>query len=395
MDEVEMRSRLADLETDRVERKESLAHSDRVCEAICAFANDLPDHRAPGLVAVGLDDRGTPTGLVVDDELLLKLAQLRDNGNIYPFPSMRVERLAFGPHGVAVVVVEPSTQPPVKYKGRTWIMVGPRRAIATPGEEARLFERRRRGAMPFDVRPMPGATSTDLDVDRFTGELLPQLVAADVLAANARSPAHQLSTLQFTDPDGVPTATGLLFAGRGPLTWLPGAYVQFLRLEGTTLDTPILSEHRLTLPLPDLVDELEEVLRAHVDTRVRFEGSSVEQRQPNLPFQALQQIVRNAFIHRSYEATSSPVRVTWFGDRVEVQSPGGPYGIVTSGNFGDPGVTDYRNPTIASVLGQLGYVQRFGVGIQVARARMKENGNPPPEFRVEDTFVHVTLRMQH
>ena len=107
---------------------------------------------------------------------------------------------------------------------------------------------------------------------------------------------------------------------------------------------------------------------------------------------ALQQITRNAVLHRSYENTNSPARIYWFSDRVEVQNPGGPYGSVTRSNFGNPGVSDYRNPNLAAVMKELGYVQRFGMGIALARKEMRHNGNPPPEFQVEDTHVAVILR---
>lgn len=393
MEEAEILELISDMETDRVERKESLGNGDRVCEAICAFANDLPGHRSPGVVAVGVDDRGRPTGLVVDDELLLRLSALRDNGKIYPFPSMTVGRIMMDGIAIAVVVVEPSQSPPVQYRGRTWVRVGPRRAVATPEEEARLSERRRHGALPFDARPLAGASIEDLDVDRFIFELMPQLVAPEVLAENRRSVEHQLASLRFADPSGMPTPTGLLLAGVDPLTWLPGAYIQFLRLDGLTLDAPVLSAHRLTSPLPDVIREIEEVLRAHVETAVSFAGPATEERRANVPFEALQQIVRNAVMHRTYEATNSPVRVTWFHDRVEVQSPGGPYGLVDEANFGQPGVTDYRNPTLAGALAQLGFVQRFGVGIQTAQARLRANGNPPLELQPTATFVNVIIRL--
>ena len=61
-------------------------------------------------------------------------------------------------------------------------------------------------------------------------------------------------------------------------------------------------------------------------------------------------------------------------------------------NFGQPGVTDYRNPHLAEAMKVLGYVQRFGVGIQIARTELMKNGNPMPEFTVEPTHVLVTIR---
>jgi ATP-dependent DNA helicase RecG len=77
---------------------------------------------------------------------------------------------------------------------------------------------------------------------------------------------------------------------------------------------------------------------------------------------------------------------------VEIVSPGGPYGQVTPENFGQPGATDYRNPHLAEVMKNLGYVQRFGMGIPLARRELSQNGNPPPEFQVEATLVAATVR---
>ena len=97
-------------------------------------------------------------------------------------------------------------------------------------------------------------------------------------------------------------------------------------------------------------------------------------------------------MHRAYESTNAPIRITWFNDRIEIQNPGGPFGQVTKFNFGKPGVTDYRNPTVAEAMKVLGYVQRFGVGIQLAQESLRKNGNPQAKFIVEDTFVQVELR---
>ena len=63
---------LAELESDQVERKESFRGDapTSVREAVCAFANDLPDHRSAGVIFIGARDDGTASGIVVTDELL-------------------------------------------------------------------------------------------------------------------------------------------------------------------------------------------------------------------------------------------------------------------------------------------------------------------------------------
>ena len=74
----EIRALLNDIESDRVERTISTTNTDKFGQAICAFANDLPDHRIPGYLFLGVKDDGTVTGLDVTDELL-KNAWLQDN----------------------------------------------------------------------------------------------------------------------------------------------------------------------------------------------------------------------------------------------------------------------------------------------------------------------------
>jgi ATP-dependent DNA helicase RecG len=51
-------------------------------------------------------------------------------------------------------------------------------------------------------------------------------------------------------------------------------------------------------------------------------------------------------------------------------------------------------PYLAEAMKNLGYIQRFGIGIQLARKELAKNGNPPPEFLVEDTNVTIVLRRQ-
>lgn len=392
MDEQELEHLLADLESDHVERKESLANKDKICEAICAFANDLPNHRRPGVVFVGVRDDGTPAGLAITDELLRILGGIRSEGNILPLPLLKVRKCTLRGVDVAVVIVDPSDAPPVRYRGRVWIRVGPRRAVASAEEERRLAEKRRAGDLPFDLRPLPSASLDDLDLDLFRESYLPAALPPDVLAQNERTTEQQLASARFLGPDGHPTVTGVLTLGYEPTRFVPGAYVQFLRLDGTDLTDPVRDQKVLSGPLLQVLGELEEAIRINISVAADLVTQRMEVRTPDYPVRALEQLIRNALMHRSYESTNAPARITWFGDRVEIQNPGGPFGQVDVENFGQPGVTDYRNPTLAEVMKTLGYVQRFGVGIQLARRELERNDNPPLEFAVNDRNVAAIVR---
>ena len=391
MTDAELRALPKDLESDRVERKEALTDKDRVCEAICAFANDLPNHRSEGVVFVGADDAGKPTGLAITDRLLLEISDLRSNGNILPFPTISVQKKTFDGVDVAVVEVLPSDMPPVRFRGRTWIRVGPRRAIATPEEERRLTEKRRAGDLPFDLRALPTATTDDLDLDLFIRTYLPAVLPADILAENQRTIEQQLASLRFITPDGIPTVVGVVSVGLDPKSLIPGDYVQFVRFDGTDLTAPIVDQKELSGPLSELMAAIEETLQLNISVATEVVGTAQEVQHPDYPLSALQQLARNAILHRSYEATNSPTRISWFNDRIEIQNPGGPFGQVTEDNFGQPGATDYRNPNIAEAMKVLGWVQRFGIGIPTARRELEKNGNPALEFTVNGANVLATI----
>jgi ATP-dependent DNA helicase RecG len=396
MTDEELLKFMEDIESDLIERKESISDGDKIRQAICAFANDLPDHKQPGILFVGVDDGGRPTGLAITDQLLQTLASIRADGNILPFPSLTVQKRNLKGHDVAVVRVQPAEAPPVRFKGTVWVRIGPRRAIASPQEERMLAERRRYRDAPEDIQPLRDVDIKELDQTLFREVYLPAAVSAEVLAENSRTLEEQMASLRLVDlgPPPVPTVLGLLSLGKRPSRHLPGAYVSFLRLAGEQLGSNVISSHDIQGPLSRMMSQIDELLKLHIMEAVDMTSGDTERRYPDYPIAALQQIVRNAVMHRSYEGTHAPVRIYWYSDRIEVISPGGPYGHVTRENFGRAGINDYRNPNLAEAMRYLGYAQHFGVGIQIAREALARNGNPPPEFKFDLGPVMVIIRKE-
>jgi ATP-dependent DNA helicase RecG len=383
-------------ESFRVERKESFAGAapTSVREAICAFANDLPGSGEMGVIFVGLKDNGTSSGLQITDDLLLQLSNIKTEGNIVPPPSMLVEKRSLNGKDVAVVTVAPSDSTPVRFKGAIHVRIGPRRGLATAQDERILNEKRRHKDIPFDIQPVPGVKISALSLRQFEEEYLPNAFSAEVLEANDRTVEQRLAATKMIASFDDPTATilGILILGKSPRDYIPGSYVQFLRIGGVSLADDILDDETIDGTVSEIMRKTDEKMKAHIRSSVDLTSSDREQRSESYPLAALQQIVRNAIMHRTYEATNAPVRISWFDDRVEIQSPGGPFGTVTHANFGRPGVTDYRNPNLAEAMKVLGYVQRFGVGIATARRLLGQAGHPALEFLVEDQFVQAVVR---
>jgi ATP-dependent DNA helicase RecG len=387
----ELRRYLRDLEAVNVERTAGVRDKRKFGEAICAFANDLPGRGQAGVLFVGVHDDGGCADLPITEQLMQTLAGFRTDGTITPFPVMHVRRHVLDGCAMAIVEVEPSDNPPLKFDGRVCVRIAGRRGWATAEEERRLTEKRRWGNLPFDQQPISGATIRDLDLLRFREEYLPAAIPPDVLEENGREVEDQLRAVRFLTPGGHPTAAGMLVCGRTPRSWLPGAYVQFVRYPGTSIGDQVRDHKEIDGCLTDIMRRLDELLSLNIEVGADLSGT-VQTDRPNYPVIALQELIRNAIIHRNYEGTSAPVRLTWFDDRVEITSPGGPYGTVTIESFGREGITDYRNPSLGEAARAMGYIQRFGSGLPRARAALTRNGNPPPEFQIEANFVHVTIR---
>ena len=158
--DAELEQLLVDLESDLVERKASVSDKKAIRETICAFANDLSDHKKAGIIFVGAKDDETCAGLPITDRLINDdLVSMKDDWNITPFPSMRVEKKILNGCEMAVVIVEPSRSPLVRAKGIIWVRVGSRRSIATAEEERRLNEKQRHHHFfSFDIQTVASYT---------------------------------------------------------------------------------------------------------------------------------------------------------------------------------------------------------------------------------------------
>lgn len=91
----------------------------------------------------------------------------RTDGNIQPQPSMVVEKITMPEGDIVMVEVQPVVFLPVRYKGRVWVRVGPRKAVANDADEHILLERRAANVQTFDSTPCFGASINDLDLQVF------------------------------------------------------------------------------------------------------------------------------------------------------------------------------------------------------------------------------------
>ena len=159
----------------------------------------------------------------------------------------------------------PPIHPPIRCRGAIHIRIGPRRGIATAQDERILNEKRRYGDRPFDLYPIPSTGISDLNLALFSYEYLPKAFSAEILDANDRSLNEQLAATKMITAADDPTATvlGILSIGKTPQDFLPGAYVQFLRIDGNEFTDDIIDSLEIRGAIPDQIRRLDDKLIAH------------------------------------------------------------------------------------------------------------------------------------
>ena len=387
----ELKKLLQDIESARIEKTISINKTDKFGEAICAFANDLPNYRKKGYLIVGAKDNGEPNGLTVTDQLLQNLAAIRNDGNIVPPPVLSVEKFTFQNGEVAVVEVEPHFQPPVRYKGKIWIRNGPRRAIANEGEERILSERRSSFAREFETQPCRQSTLDDMRLDIFKIQYLPFAIDSETLENNDRDLKIQLASLKFFDLTADrPTYAGILAFGKKPKFFLPGAYIQFVKFNGTEETDEIDFHKEFSDNLITQLSAIDNFIEYQIIKERLIRISAIREKNiKNYPKWSIRELLLNAVIHRDYQS-NTPIKFYQFNNRIEIVNPGGLFGEARPENF--PNINAYRNPEIASVAKNLGYINKFNIGIKNAIKFLINNGNEHPEF-IKDEIHYFGVKI--
>ncbi len=312
---------------------------------------------------------------------------------------LNIKYFSFDEGDVAVVEVLPSKFPPIRYKGKVWIRVGPRKAVANEAEERILIEKRISSATTFDTRPCIGSSLDDLNLSAFKEHYLPRAIDTDSLKQDTRAITEQLASLRFFDLRfNCPTNAGILLFGNNPEYFLFGAYIQYVEFRGKTLGADISNEYKFSGDLFSVLAKLDTFIETALIKKYPVPVSALrEETVKNFPYWAIRELMMNAVMHRDYES-NTPIRFYEFKDRIELMNAGGLYGNARLENF--PNVNDYRNPVIAEAMKVLGYVNRFSRGVARVREELLDNGNGLAVFdfsklTVFEVVVPVSVQYQY
>lgn len=251
----------------------------------------------------------------------------------------------------------------------------------------------------YELHVLPGTGIRDLD-----GELVREYArgATRRRGSAPRSESSELDVLRtvkaIDGPSGRErlTVLGGLFFALQPERLLVQSKVRFVEFPGVEVASTgekvaYRYSEEITGTITELISRMERLHKERLAPGVLADGFRVEEL-PSVPLFALREAMVNAVCHRDYSLVGANIQVRLFADRLEVQSPGGLPGPVTVQNILTESYA--RNPRVADILRELGYVERHGLGIDNMFTSMEEAHLPPPEFSNSATSFTVTLRFR-
>ncbi len=389
------------VEWDRIELKEGW-NPEAVIHTICAFANDI-NNWGGGYIFIGVaENEGVavlpPAGLAKNalDKIQKDIVALSHQVNPYYAPVTQLYVID-GKYILTIWVPGGDNRPykaPLtlgeKGQKKYYVRRGSFSVAANEKEEQLLLEMAKR--IPFDDRVNHHGKVDDLSFGLIRAYL--SEVKSDLEKEIAKASLPDLA-LQMRIAAGPPEAIlplniGLLFFSEAPHQYFPGARTEviFYRDESGTAFT----EKIFTGPVHIQI----RAVLAYIDTNIiqekvvkRREVKLEADRAFNFPLVALEEVVANAFYHRSYELPN-PIEINCFPTRIEVLSFPGPLPPVDKAALKKERIVarNYRNRRVGDFLKELKITEGRASGFPKTRAAMQRNGSPEAVFETDDAYSY-------
>ena len=375
------------VESPLFDRKSARIDAKTLAIHLIAFAN-----ADGGMIAVGVEDDGTITGIDGHAEHINELLRA-------PFdfckPSVRVETERLScvnrdgtPDHILLIEVLQSNDLHANQADEVFFRVGDKSKKLNFEERLQLMYAK--GTRYFEDTPVPDAAMEDIDlgfVKAYTEKL-----------GYRKSPEEYLrENKEFVSEKGgkeAVSAAAMLLFGRNPKRFFPRARIRFVRYEGTEAkvgaEMNVIKDVVFEGRILQVTEKALEFVRGQIKERTYLGADTRFVTEPEYPEFAWKELIVNAVAHRDYSIKGTDIQIKMFDDRLTVESPGTLPGIVRLNNMRH--VHFSRNPKIAQFLHEYEYVQEFGEGVDRLYEVMETARLPQPEYRVEAFMLYATIR---
>lgn len=371
------------------DRKSALSKPSSLAEDISAFAN-----AEGGALVIGINNDKEPEGIGALNEVKLNDLIEAPRTTCKPMPRYDYEFIPIinkkgEKDRLLLLHIYPSHTCLIRTaKDDTFLRIGDR-SVPMKGESLRQLEYEKQ-LQRFEDSICEGATIHDLNP-----ELISQYKQA--IAAEDIATEQVLSARGMMKQGKLTYAAVLLFASN-IRQFYPNCRVRFIRYEGETArfgtNFNIIKDQSFDESIIGLIHQIKAMVKNQLrDFTILNPQTGKFETTPEYPEFAWQEGIINAITHREYALSGDYIRVIMYDDRLVIESPGKlPY-PVTPQNIKN--TRSSRNPVIARVLTEMGWVRELNEGVKRIYADMKALFLSPPSFKEDSESGHVRLVLKN
>lgn len=351
------------------ERKRAKVGMQDLANEIASFAN-----ANGGVIAVGITDDGELEGFNVYGINKLNECQKVVTNYLYPTPNYIVEIIDIinekqEKDKLILFHIQPSTNFIVRNnKDEVYLRQGDS-SIKLNNSQIKILEYDR-GERNFETEIIKN--SSVLDIDQEVMNIYKKRIDAESLSNEQILCSRGL----LVDYNGklCLTNAGMLLFGKNPSIYLPNARVRVLKFEGLNFqvgtEMNIVKDKTFDKCLYRTIKEVRTFINSQLREFTYLNSNGIFETVPEFPEFAWFEGVVNAITHRDYSNIGEYITVKLFDDRLEIYSPGKLGGFVTIDNMQNKRYS--RNPQIARVLVEFGFVRELNEGVKRIYKEMKE-----------------------
>ncbi|MBE6119324.1 MAG: ATP-dependent DNA helicase RecG [Erysipelotrichaceae bacterium] len=338
-----------------LDRKSARIKPSDIARHIVAFAN-----ANGGVLAIGIEDNGEITGFnnkdskSINDFLNVPFSSCK--GRLKVEHEIRKVTIDSKQDSILLLFIEPSEDAVIKTSDdKVYLRVGDKSKLLNHEQVTQLEYDK--GERIFEDIIVEDSSIDDVDLQllqQYKEKLGTSLSYEEILDARGLLKKGHL------------TNAGILLFAKHPTKFLPNARLRLLKFDGTRFETGqrlnIIKEINYEDAIPKIIQQVKNAITLQLREFQYLDENGVFKVIPEYPEFAWFEGIVNSLTHRNYSIMGDHIRVSLYDDRLEILSPGKLPNIVTLDNMLN---TRYsRNPRIARVLGEFGWVKELNEGVK-------------------------------
>jgi len=363
-------------ESEKIEFKSNFVKD--IAKGVCAFSN-----MDGGDILLGIGDDGEIVGTKTND-ISQKVSDVL--AAIQPYPKVKMEAFEIEDKKIFHIKVSPSDH--LHSVGNVvYIRLGKNNRPLSTQE---VIEKAAESAIVF-FDELPADAPIEAISLTLVNEYLEKRRAVRGVKERG-SLEENLTTLKITKKvDGTikPTKGGLLFFSDNPQEYIPNAKVRLVWFQDDEMRRYIDSKE-FTGPVWKMIDDIEDYFLKNL--KVIGGDMAGWKREENMeyPLDAVREAVINSLIHRNY-FDPSDVQIFMFPTNIRIKNPGNfPPGITVEAPEHKP-----RNPQLAQYMYDMGYIEKYGSGINKIKKACTTHPFAEVEFFLKPYRTEVVFRKEN